>query len=169
LWLVDVVERALWKRLSAGDHFLYGGSDKCKFRYQQHTKLDGNRGNEHRHHARDIHIHIGKRFNQHEPNGDDHLHSDSNQCLWLDYVYGNRYRKHGKQTSDQRLHGEPHKHHFGLQQHAELDDDGGDQSCHYTGNIHFHIREWVDEREPIRDNHLHAYCDQCCWFDRIYG
>ncbi len=103
---LDFAELALWKRLRADDYLLYGGSDKHKLRYKQRTELDGSRSDEYCHHAGDIHVHIGKRFNQHEPNGDDHLHADRNQCLWLDHIYADRYRKHGKQTStnDQLLH-----------------------------------------------------------------
>ncbi len=88
----DFVERAPRKRLRADDHFLHGGSDKHTLRYKQHTELGSNRSDEYCHHAGDIHVHIGKRFNQYEPSGDDHLHADSNQCRWLDHVYANRYR-----------------------------------------------------------------------------
>jgi len=85
---LDFAELALWKRLRADDYLLYGGSDKHKLRYKQRTELDGSRSDEYCHHAGDIHVHIGKRFNQHEPNGDDHLHADRNQCLWLDQIHG---------------------------------------------------------------------------------
>jgi hypothetical protein len=104
LRLDDFVEFALWKRPRADDHFLYGGSDKHKLRYRQHTELGGSWSDEYCHHAGDIHVHIGKRFNEHEPNRDDHLHADSNQYRWLDHVHANRYRKHGKQSNDQLLH-----------------------------------------------------------------
>ena len=101
---LDFVELAPWKRLRANDHFLYGGSGKRKLRYEQHTELGGSRNDEYCHHAGDIHVRIGKRFDEHEPNRDDHLHADCDQCRWLNHVYPNRYRKHGKQTSDQLLH-----------------------------------------------------------------
>ncbi len=158
-----------WKRLRADDHFLYGGSDHDKPRHKQHTELGGDRNDQHCHHAGGIHLHVGKRFNQHEPNGDDQLHSDRNQCRGLDHVNSNRYRKHGKQASDQLLYSQPQHHSLGLQQHAELGNDRCDQSCDYAGSIYFHIRERVDEREPIRDNHLHAYRDRCCGLDHIHG
>jgi len=93
--LDDFVEFVLWKRLRADDHFLYGSSDKHKLRCKQRTELGGSGSDEYCHHAGDIHVHIGKRFNQHEPSGDDHLHADSDQCRRLDHVYDNRYRKRG--------------------------------------------------------------------------
>ncbi|MGA9805303.1 MAG: hypothetical protein WA383_06705 [Terriglobales bacterium] len=74
----NLVELALWKRLGADDYLLYGGSDKHKLRYKQHTELDGSGGDQYCHHAGDIHLHIHKRFNEHEPNGDNHLHADRN-------------------------------------------------------------------------------------------
>ena len=103
---LDFVELAPWKRLRADDYFLYGGSDERKLRYEQHTELGSSRRDEYWHHAGDIHVRIGKRFDEHEPNGDNHLHADSNQCRGLDHVYANRYRKRGKQTNanDQLLH-----------------------------------------------------------------
>ena len=131
--------------------------------------MGGSRSDEYCHHAGDIHVHIGKRFNDDEPNGDDHLHADSNQCRRLDHVDADRYRKHGRETNDQFFHGEPHKYHFGVEQHAELGDDWGDEYCHHAGDIHLHIREWFDEREPNGDDHLHADCDQCLWLDHIHG
>ena len=100
----DFVGLAHWKRLPANDHFVYGGSDKHQLRYKQHTELGGSRSDEYCHHAGDIHVHSGKRFNEREPNGDDHLFVDSNQRSWLDHVYANRHRKHGKQTNNQLLH-----------------------------------------------------------------
>ena len=166
---LDFVELAPWKRLRANDHFLYGGSGKRKLRYEQHTELGGSRNDEYCHHAGDIHVRIGKRFDEHEPNRDDHLHADCNQCRWLDHVYANRYRKHGKQTNNQLLHRYPHKYYFGFQQHAELGGDRGNRSCHRPGDIHVHIREWFDEREPNGDDHLHPDCDQCLWLDHIHG
>jgi hypothetical protein len=100
----DFVEHAPWKRLGADDYFLHGGSDKHKLGYKQHTELGGSRSDEYCHHAGDIHVDIGKRFNQYEPGGYDHLHPDSNQCRWLGHGYANRYRKHDEQTSDQLFH-----------------------------------------------------------------
>ncbi len=87
----------------------------------------------------------------------------------VDHVYANRYRKHGEQTSDHFIYSQPHKYYFRFQQHAELGDDRGDESCHHAGNIHSHIREWFDEREPNRDNHLHPDCHQCRRIDHIHG
>ena len=72
-------------------------------------------------------------------------------------------------ADDQLLHGEPHEHHFGFQQHAELGDDRGDEHCHHAGDIHVHIRERFDEREPDGDDHLHADGDQCRGLDHGHG
>jgi hypothetical protein len=99
------VEHVLWKRLRADDHFLQGEPDKHKLRHKQRTELGVSRSDKSCHHAGDIHVHIGKRFNQHEPNGDDHLHADSNQSRWLGDLYVNRYRKYDRQTNDRLFHG----------------------------------------------------------------
>jgi hypothetical protein len=166
---VDFGERILWQKIHAYDLFLHGGSGKHKLRYEHHTELGGGRSGEHYYHAGDIHVHIAERFNEHEPNGDDHLYPGGNQCRRLDYVCGDRYRKSGKQTSDQLVHSQPHDNHFRIQQHAELGDDGSDQYCHHSGIIHFHVREWIDERESNGDNYLHSYCHQCRWLDHLHG
>ena len=67
------------------------------------------------------------------------------------------------------LHRESHKYHFGFQQYAELGDDRGDEYCHHAGDIHVHIRDWFDEREPNGDDHLHSDGDQCRGLDYIHG
>jgi len=48
--------------------------------------LDDNRGDEYCHHPGNIHVHIGERFNKREPNGNDDLHADCDQCLRLDHI-----------------------------------------------------------------------------------
>ena len=63
----------------------------------------------------------------------------------------------------------PHKYYFGFQQHAELVDDWSNEYCHHARDIHLHICEWFDEREPNGDDHLHADCDQCLWLEHIHG
>jgi hypothetical protein len=40
--------------------------------------LDDNRSNQYCYHAGDIHVHVGKRFDKREPEGDDYLHAHSN-------------------------------------------------------------------------------------------
>ena len=139
------------------------------FGFQQYAELGDDRGDEYCHHAGDLHVHIRKWFDEREPNGDDHLHSDRYQCHGLDHVYADRYRKHAKQTNHQLLHRESHKYHFGFQQYAELGDDRGDEYCHHAGDIHVHIREWFDEREPDGDDHLHADGYQYRGLDYIHG
>ena len=166
------VELYLWTRLRADDRFLYRGSDQRNLRHKQHIELGGIRGDEYCHHAGDIHLHIGERFNEHESNGDDHLHADSNQCCGLDHFHANHYRKHGrqswKQTDDHLLHRQPRGCRCGFEQHIELGDDRGDQSCHRSGSIHARIRKWFVEREPNCDDHLHANGDKCQWLDHVH-
>jgi hypothetical protein len=58
--------------------------------------LGGNRSIDDCHHARNIHVHIGKRFDEHEPDGDDHLHTGCNQHRRFDHIYTNHYRKRRK-------------------------------------------------------------------------
>jgi hypothetical protein len=86
LQLDAFVKLALCERLRTGHHFLYGGSNQHKLRYKQHTDLGGRGSDKYRHHTGDIRVHIGERFNEHEPDDDDHLHADSNQCRWFDHV-----------------------------------------------------------------------------------
>jgi hypothetical protein len=159
---------AHWNRVRADDRFLYGGSDEHKLRYKQHTELDSNRGDEYCHHAGDIHVHLRDWFDEREPDGDDHLHTDGYQCRGPDHVYANRYRKH-KQTNNQLLLSESRKYHWGFQQYAELGDDRGDEYRHHAGDIHVHIRDGLDEREPDGDDHLHADGYQCRGLDHLYA
>jgi hypothetical protein len=166
---LEFIEFTLWKRFYADNHFLYGGSDKHKLRHKQHTELGGSRSDDYRHRAGYIHVQIGKRFNQHEPNRDNHLHADSRQRCWFDHLNADRHRKPAKQTSHQLFHRQPHKHYLRFQQHVELDDERGEQHCHHAGNIYIRIREWFDQRQPNRDDHLHADCDQCLGLSNIHG
>ncbi len=64
LHLGDTVELVLWSRLNTGDYFLYGDSDKHKFRYKQHAELGDDWRGQHRHHARNVHVHISEWFNE---------------------------------------------------------------------------------------------------------
>jgi hypothetical protein len=162
---------AFWTKLRADDRFLYGKSGKHRLRCKQHPELVGGGSDERCHHAGNIHVRIAQRFNEHEPDHDDHLHADGDERRWVNHVNVNHYRDYGQQTqaNDQLVHGQPHKHHFGFQQHAELGDDRGCQSCHHPGNIHFHLREWVNERQPNGNDHLHADCDQRHWLVHSHG
>ena len=95
------------KGYPADDRILCGEPIKHQLRHQQHAELGGNRGDEYCHYAGDIHLHIGKWFNEHESDGDDHLHADSDQFLWLGHLHGNdhRYGKHARQSNHQLVHG----------------------------------------------------------------
>ena len=70
---------------------------------------------------------------------------------------------------DHFLHSEPRKYYLRFQQRTELGDDWGNQSCHHAGNIHVHLGERFDEREPNGDDYLHADGDQCRRLDHVYG
>jgi hypothetical protein len=124
--LVDIGDDEPWKQLRANNQFVCSRSGKHKQRFQQHAELVDERRGEDCHHAWDIHVHIDKRFNYREPNGDDSLHPDSNQCCWLSHIYANRYRRRGKRTNDRRFHGQCHNYRFRFQQHAELGNEGSD-------------------------------------------
>lgn len=100
----EFIEFVLWKRLPADDQFFCGEPDRHKLRRKQHVELGGNRSDERRYYAGDLHFDICKRFNQREPDRDDHLHADRNQCRRLGHVFSNRYREHDRQTDDQFLH-----------------------------------------------------------------
>jgi len=104
LRVIDFVEVDLRSSLRANNYFIYSESDKHKFRDKLHPQLGGNRCDEHCHHAGNIHLHIGKRLNQHESNGDYYLHVNRKQHRCLDHLYLNRHRKYVRQTNDQLLH-----------------------------------------------------------------
>lgn len=89
----ESVEHIFRKRVGADGRFVHGESDKHKLRDQQHTELGGDGSDEYCHCAGDIHVASSKRLHEHEPNGDDNLHSDSNQCQWVGHVYSYRYGK----------------------------------------------------------------------------
>jgi hypothetical protein len=101
----EFVELALRKRVRADDYLLHGESDQHKLRCKQHTELGGSRSDKSCHHAGDIHVHIGERFNDDEPDGHNHLHADSDQCHRRGHVYANRHRKHDRQTNNHFFHG----------------------------------------------------------------
>jgi len=169
LQLGDLVDASLRKWLRANDHFVFGRSGKHKLRFQQRAELGNERSDKYCHHAGDIHVHIGDRFDECESYGDDHLHAHGNQCRWLSHLYANRYGKHGKHTKDQLLRSQSDKYQSGFQQHAELGDKRGDEYCHHAGDIHVHFGERFDQREPNGDNHLHAHGNQCHRLDHIHG
>ncbi len=95
------------KRLCADDHILRGQSHNYCFGYQQHVELGDNGSDEHCHYAGDVYVHIGERFDERKPDGNDHLHVDGDQCCRLDnfHGYGNRQRKLAEQASHQLLYG----------------------------------------------------------------
>jgi hypothetical protein len=58
------------------------------------------RSGEYCHHAGDIHVHIGERFDDRESDSDDNLYADSNRYRGLSHIYANRYGKHFNRTND---------------------------------------------------------------------
>jgi len=99
LRLDDCVEFVLWKRLLADNHFLHRESDKRKLRHEQHAELGGSGSGEYCHRAGHIYLYLGEWFNEHEPNGDHHLHADGKQCIWLKHIHGESYRGSGRRSS----------------------------------------------------------------------
>ena len=167
--LDDFADDSPWKWLRANNQFVCGRSGKHKLRFQQHAELDDERSGDYCHHAGNIHVHIGEWFDQRESNVDNHLHAHGDQCHWLNHVCANRYGKHGKQTDDQLLHGQPHKYQFRFQQHVELDDKRSDDYCHHAGDIHVHIGERFYECESNGDDNLHAHRNQYLRLGHIHG
>ncbi len=153
------IELVLWKRLFADDHIFFGEPHNHKLRYNQYTELGGGRSCKYRYHAGDVHVYVREWFDEHEPNGHDYLHADSDQPRRLRHVHTHPDRKRGKQANNQHLHGQPYKYLFGFQQHAELGDDGSDEYFHHAGNIHVHFGEWFDEHEPDGNHDLYADCE----------
>jgi len=88
----DFRERASRNGVRAHDHLLFGESSKHQLRHKQHSELGDQRRNGNFDLPRNIHLHIGERYNECEPNGDDDLYLDSHQCCWLEHHEGNRYR-----------------------------------------------------------------------------
>ena len=81
----------------ADNQFIHCEPDKHHFRFQQHFGLDDHWGNQHFHHARDVHFHVCKWFHEYEPGCNDHLHADCDQHRWFCHrdskSYGNRIRR----------------------------------------------------------------------------
>jgi hypothetical protein len=167
--LANTIELVHWSRLNAGDCFVFGGSGKHQLRRRQHAELGYERRDQYRHHARNVHFRISERFNEREPDGDDYLHVDCYECGRLYHLNAYRYRNDGGQTKHQLVHSERYKYHFGLKQHTELGDDGRDQYRHHSRNLHVHISEWFNEREPNRDDDLHIDCYQCGRLNYVDG
>ena len=80
------------------NHLLYGESGKPEPRLQQHAELGDDRSDRYRHHAGYIHVYLGKRFNNSEPDGDDHLHIDCDKYSRLGYIHSYRHGKRAEQA-----------------------------------------------------------------------
>jgi len=131
--------------------------------------LDGERCNHDFDFPRWIQFLVGERFNERQPSGNDNLHADGDQCLWLGNGHGNRHRHHGISANDRLLHSKPDRHQFRFRQHAELDDNRSDEYHNHAGNIYVNIGEWFNEREPNGNDDLHADSHQCFWLDNGHG
>ena len=95
--LVGLVSR---HRFHAVDRILCGESDKYQPWREQHFEL----GDEWRNDDFDfpwwVQLRFRKRFNEREPNGDDDLHPQGDQCFRLDDCDGYGYRKRGRGSVD---------------------------------------------------------------------
>jgi len=56
---------------------------------------------------------------------------------------------------------------LGSKQHSELGDNRSDEYCHYSRNIHIHIRDWFHRRQPNGDDSLHADRDERFGIDHV--
>jgi hypothetical protein len=70
-----------------------------------------------------------------------------------DFAHWKRFR-----ADDRFLFGGSDEHKLRYKQHTELDSSRGGEYCHHAGDIHVHIRDWFDEREPHGDDYLHTGC-----------
>lgn len=149
----------------AGDLFLRGQSNDNQFRREQHTELDDHTSDEHFHRARNVHFHFGEWLDKRESDHDDHLYSDRNECRWLDHCDSHAHRERRGQTNHQFIHCESDEHHFRFQQRFELEHHRRDQHCDYSGDIHFQLCNWLDERESEPNDHIHTDRDEPCWLN----
>ena len=76
----------------ANDQLLYGQPWKHRVGFQQHAELGYERGDEYRDYAGNIHVRVGKRFDEREPNGNNDLYPDGDKCDGVDHLHG---KSHG--------------------------------------------------------------------------
>jgi len=50
-----------------------------------------------------------------------------------------------------------------------LGDERSDEYCYHAGDVHFHVGEWFDKREPNSDDHLYADSNRCRRLSYIYA
>ena len=81
------------------NHFLYGESNQRELWLNEHAELGDDRSDRYRHHAGYIHVYLGKRFNNSEPDGDDHLYADRDQRRRLGYIHSYRHGKRAEQAN----------------------------------------------------------------------
>jgi len=72
-------------------------------------------------------------------------------------------------TDDLIVYSGSAKHKPWYKQRAKLDGIRSNKHCHHSGDIHFPICEWLNEREPNDNDHLHPYCDQCFRLGHNHG
>ena len=113
---LEIAGPADWTRLGTDDSLFCGQSGKHKLRCKQQAELGYDQGDEHRHHAGDLHINVGEWFDEREPNGDDDLYADSDECGRFCHIHCDHYRNRGEQANDHLFHCQPHEHQFGIEQ-----------------------------------------------------
>jgi hypothetical protein len=74
------------KDLRANDRFLCRGTASHNLGGNEHTELGDSRSDEYCHYARNIHIYLCNWFHWRQPNGDDSLHTDGDECLGIDRI-----------------------------------------------------------------------------------
>ena len=93
-----------WENLRANSRFLCRGTASHNLGGKQHIELGDSRSDEYCHYAGNIHIYIRDRFHWRQPNGDDSLHADCDECLGIDH-------------SDSKSHGNSGRRFFGDHEH----------------------------------------------------
>ena len=93
--LEDWLEFVFPNRLRTSDYFVYSESAQHQLRLEQYLNVGGDRSDGYCHQAGDIYVHIGEWFDEREPDGNDDLYADSDQCLRLGDSYVDHYRPPG--------------------------------------------------------------------------
>jgi len=104
LRLFDLIFFLSWKDLRTDDCLLCRGTNSRDRGYKQHTELGDNRSDEYCHCARNIHFYLRNWFHQRQPNGDDDLHADGNECRGLDLIDGKNHGNSGRRFLGDRNH-----------------------------------------------------------------
>jgi len=147
---------------SGADHFfVYGEPGVDHRRREHHTELEHARRDERDHRARELCFDFRNRFGGAESDGHYHVHADGHEQHRVGDRAGECDGDPAEPTDNHLFHGEPDRHRFGRDQHAELDDVGRGDAYDHAGNVCVDLSERHDEREPGGHNDLRADGDQC--------